>query len=59
MTTDTKKEYQQILMDDYKVQVILQVPNSLETNMLDLGAWMSVQSQVEEQHRNKVMQMIH
>ena len=43
-------------MNDYKVQVIWQVPNSPETNMLDLGAWMSIQSEVEEQHRHKVMQ---
>ena len=55
-TTGTKEEYERILLQSYKVQVIWQVPNSPETNMLDLGAWMSVQSQVEEEHRNKVMQ---
>ena len=32
-----------------------QVPNSPEMNMLDLGAWMSIQSLVETKHRSLVM----
>ena len=33
-----------------------QVPNSPETNMLDLGVWVSLQSIVENIHKGKVMQ---
>ena len=34
----------------YNVEIIWQVPRSPETNMLDLGVWMSIQSAVERKH---------
>ena len=43
------------LKDKYNVEIEWQVPNSPETNMLDLGTWLSLQSKVELSHRNKVM----
>ena len=49
-TMDMKKEYVRILMDEFCIQVIWQIANSPDTNMLDLGAWMSIQSQVESIH---------
>ena len=55
-TNDTKKEYERILLEEFNVIIIWQVANSPETNMLDLGAWMSVQSHVEDIHKNQVMQ---
>ena len=55
-TTDTKEEYERILLDEFNVRIIWQVANSPETNMLDLGAWMSVQSHVEGIHKHQVMQ---
>ena len=50
-----KEEYVKKLKDKYNVEVEWQVPNSPETNMLDLGTWLSLQSKVELSHRNKVM----
>ena len=50
-----KEEYEKILYEDYFVILEWQVPNSPETNMLDLGAWMSIQSVVEKLHRTRVM----
>ena len=49
-----KKEYVQILKDKYNVIVLWQCPNSPETNMLDLGAWMTIQSIVEYLHRGHI-----
>ena len=37
----------------YNVEIIWQVPRSPETNMLDLGVWMSVQSAVGKNHRRQ------
>jgi hypothetical protein len=54
-TNEAKAEYEQILLDDFNVKIIWQCPNSPETNMLDLGAWMSIQHVVEEKHRTRTM----
>ena len=34
-----------------KVKLVHQIPQSLDTNVLDLGIWMSLQSAVEKKHR--------
>jgi hypothetical protein len=54
-TIEGKEKYRKILLDDYNVVLNWQVPQSPETNMLDLGAWMSLQHVVETLHRNRVM----
>ena len=38
------------LLNDYNVEIVWQIPRSPETNMLDLGVWMSIQRAVEKQH---------
>ena len=53
--TEIKAQYEQILKDEFNVLIEWQVPNSPETNMLDLGVWMSIQSLVEKLHQGKVM----
>ena len=52
-TDDCVKEYTRILVEDYNIQIIQQVPRSPETNVLDLGIWMSLQSAVEAKHRGR------
>jgi hypothetical protein len=54
-TNKGKEEYEKILHDDYFVILNWQVPNSPEMNMLDLGAWMTIQSVVEKLHRQRLM----
>ena len=54
-TTDAKKTFMRTLRRKYNVVCKWQVPNSPDTNMLDLGAWATIQSQVEECHRKRVM----
>jgi hypothetical protein len=54
-TNAAKDQYEKILLDDYIVILDWQVPQSLETNMLDLGAWMLIQNVVEKLHRGRVM----
>jgi hypothetical protein len=49
-----KKEYVQILKEKYNVIVLWQCSNSPETNMLDLGAWMTIQSIVEYLHKGRI-----
>jgi len=39
------------LLEDHKVRVIWQEPCGPELNLLDLGAWMSLQSAVEKHFR--------
>ena len=39
----------------YNVVSKWQVPNSPDTNMLDLGAWATIQLQVEERHQKQVI----
>ena len=45
-TNEGKCEYEKILLEDHNIILVWQVPNSPETNMLYLGAWMSIQSVV-------------
>ena len=40
-------------LKEYNIQIIWQVPRSPETNMLDLGIWMSIQAKVEKMHHMK------
>jgi hypothetical protein len=49
-TNDAINEYTQA-MRTFNVQLIWQVPRSPETNMLDLGVWMSIQSAVTKVQR--------
>ena len=49
-TNDAIQEYTNRLWADYKVQIVWQVPRSPETNMLDLGVWMSIQAAVTRVH---------
>jgi len=53
---ERKDNYVKLLETEYNVKVIWQVPNSPETNLLDLGVWRTIQSLVEKVHRQKVMQ---
>ena len=55
-TDAVKLEYEMTLVEEYNVLVDWQVPNSPESNMLDLGAWMAVQSEVKYEHKHKVIQ---
>ncbi len=41
------------MLEQFNVEIIHQVPWSLETNVLDLGLWWSIQSWSEQQHHNK------
>jgi len=50
-TRDTIDKYVADLLEDHKVQVIWQEPRGPELNLLDLGAWMSLQSAVEKHFR--------
>ena len=54
--TEIKREYERILSEEFGVLIEWQVPNSPETNMLDLGVWMALQSKVEFIHKGKVIQ---
>jgi hypothetical protein len=54
-TNEGKDKYEKILKDKFNIILEWQVPNSPETNMLDLGAWMTIQSVVEELHRQRLM----
>ena len=44
------EQYTTTLKNDYNVEVVWQVPRSPETNMLDLGVWMSIQTAVTRVH---------
>jgi hypothetical protein len=52
-TSEAIKTYTQMLMDEYNIEIFLQVPRSPETNLLDLGIWRSIQSAVEKEHAKK------
>ena len=54
-STEAKEEFEKTLRDKYKVRIIWQIPNSPDTNLLDLGAWCTIQSEVEDIHRFLVM----
>ena len=51
-TDDAKQQYTESLAA-YNIGIIWQVPRSPETNMLDLGIWMSIQSAVERAQRGQ------
>ena len=44
------------MLEEMNIFIEWQVPNSPETNLLDLGIWMAIQSYAEMLHKNKVMQ---
>ena len=46
-TTVVVEEYRRMLKDDFNIILKHQVPNSPETNLLDLGVWRALQSKVE------------
>jgi hypothetical protein len=48
-TNDAKQQYINLLKA-FKIEVIWQVSRSPETNMLDLGVWMSIESAVMKVH---------
>ena len=50
-----KWEYVWKLHKKYSIYVEWQVPHSPETNMLDLGVWICLQSKVERYHKKRVM----
>ena len=50
-----KEQYVETLKNEYNVEVEWQVSHSPETNMLDLGTWMALQSKVEYHHKRRVM----
>ena len=52
-TDEAKAEYVDMLKERYNIRVVWQIPQSPETNMLDLGLWCSLQSKVELTHRTK------
>ena len=54
-----KREYKKKLRDKYNVLIIWQIAQSPETNMLDLGIWMSFQSLVERLHQFSIMEADH
>ena len=47
-------QYKAYIGSEFNINVINQIPNSPETNMLDLGTWMSIQVQVQKEHFRKV-----
>ena len=55
-TDDIKKEYVSILKRSYNIIVEWQIANSPETNLLDLGCWVTMQSMVEKMHKFKCME---
>ena len=50
-TVAAKEEFEKRLRDKYRIKIIWQVPNSPDTNLLDLGAWCTIQSDVEDIHQ--------
>jgi len=47
------EEYTQMLLTDFNIEIIHQVPRSPYTNLLDLGVWCSLQATVEKMHYQK------
>ena len=52
-TKDAVDQYTKELLDKHNIEIIQQVPRSPETNVLDLGIWMSLQSAVEKEHHGR------
>ena len=55
-TNEAVLDYSEYLAEKYNILVHHQVPPLPETNMLDLSAWMTVQSKVEIFHQHNVKQ---
>jgi hypothetical protein len=55
-TNAVKEEYIRILHDKFNMIVLWQIVNSLETNMLNLGAQVTIQCIVTHMHRGKQVQ---
>jgi hypothetical protein len=49
-THEAIAQYTDMLWNQFRVEIVWQVPRSPETNMLDLGVWMSVQAAVTRAH---------
>ena len=49
-------EYSKYLVEDYNILVPHQVPRFPKTNMLELGAWVTVQSRVKKYHPRNTKQ---
>jgi hypothetical protein len=52
-TQQARDQYTRQLQCEYNNTIIQQSSCSPEVNALDLGIWMSIQSAVEEMHRNR------
>jgi hypothetical protein len=52
-TIEAIEQYTRDLLEQYNIEIIHQVARSPEANVLDLGLWRSIQSWVEEKHKNK------
>jgi hypothetical protein len=50
-TNEAIAQYKAALERDWKIKLVHQIPQSPDTNVLDLGIWMSLQSAVEKRHR--------
>ena len=50
-TKEAIVQFKAIMKNDYNIIPVHQIPQSPETNVLDLGIWMSLQSAVEKCHR--------
>ena len=50
-TSDTIAHYVADLLETHNVRILWQEPRGPELNLLDLGAWMSLQSAVEKHFR--------
>ena len=54
-SNEAVEKYTEDLKNKHKIETIQQVPRSpdRDTNVLDLGIWMSLQSAVEKEHRGQ------
>jgi len=52
-TQEAREEYTRRLLEEFNIVIIQQSARSPEVNALDLGIWMSVQSHVENRHRDR------
>jgi hypothetical protein len=52
-TQQARDQYTRQLQHEYNITIIQQSAGLQEVNALDLGIWMSVQSSVEERHKNR------
>ncbi len=52
-TQEAREEYTGRLLEEFNIVIIQQSARSPEVNALDLGIWMSIQSHVENRHRDR------